>query len=123
MLNVPEIKKVLQSTPLCADSLIKSVGMATEYCAVGALARGAGITDKQLRSVSGGDTNAIFMMNPNGFKTRYGITSPDILSQFMGINDKSPSVLDRTKEVISKVEDEQISEINAVVNELIEVGA
>ncbi len=102
MLNFKAINEVFKKYPLCNGQIIQQRGMATEYCAMGALAKAVGATDAELRNDSGSGVH-LFNNFHAELKERFGIESLEQYQTLMRANDGSRNSATRNKEVLNKV--------------------
>lgn len=97
-LNIKAINEVLQKTPLCGHALIAQKGMAMEYCAMGALAKACGATDKDLMnySPSGGELYKDYQIP---LLEKFGIENLNQFQTLMTFNDGAKNSATRNDEV------------------------
>ncbi len=115
MLNVKEINKVLLAAPLCRRYIIHQRGMANEYCAMGALAKAVGASDKYLKETPG-DGVGIWRDFGDKLNERFGIESLEQFQTFMDVNDKIDSPIERNKTVAKHTEALSAEQVNKLLD-------
>lgn len=114
MLNKQAIHKALTKGPLCKGTLTKTVGLAREYCAMAALCKGIGVTDKELM-MSDGDGSGLWHDYGDKLQATYGITSLDQFRSFMMVNDATEFSTRRNKAVLNHVEALTAAEVDNIL--------
>lgn len=118
MLNKRAIFEALNKRPLCAGKLIKQAGMATEYCAMGALAADVGATNEYLRNADGDGRDIWKDFGPK-ITAKFGIETFAQFQTLMSANDAEKFSTRRNKKVAEKIEAMSPSEVDSMINDVI----
>lgn len=119
-INKQLIYEALNKRPLCHGHLIAQKGLATEYCAMGALAMDVGATDSELKEMqdnyAGASGTLIWERYGNAITNKFGIESFTQFQSLMQANDAEPFATRRNKHVCETVEAMSGSEVNNILN-------